>query len=361
MKFPQIHIRNIRDLGPQFVENDCDMVGQDGAFSIPLNGKTLWYFGDTLIGRRVPGESLWYPGGNPVGPYDMSSKGGIRRMINNCGLILPQQSGHDGLQNYRYICDKTGELKTLIPLLPGEDHDWVRIWCMHGVKTGGKIYLFFIKVQMLENGPFPVNFDLTGSGIAVGSEENWEFTRIHFNSSDLFWKKADPQFGSAALKDLRSDWLYLYGIKKNKQGIQQCHLARVNRSEIENREKYQFLTSTQPSWSEDVVDALSLFNGPPNELSVTFNPHLNAYLAVHSLDLSGKIVGRTAEHPWGPWSEPQVFATIIPERKKPLPYPPLVYAAKEHPGLRYDDGRVIYITYVDFEEYFPHLLEIELA
>ena len=69
----KVKVKKVRDLGPQFVNNPHRMVGQDGAFSIPLNEKeTLWFFGDTLIGERTPGESLWYPGGKPVGPKDMS-------------------------------------------------------------------------------------------------------------------------------------------------------------------------------------------------------------------------------------------------------------------------------------------------
>src|SRR5439155_21258549 len=83
-----------RDLGPLFVNNPHRMIGQDGAFSIPLEpGRALWFFGDTLIGRRVPGQSLWYIDGQPVGHADMSGKGQIDRMINNTGLILNHSTG----------------------------------------------------------------------------------------------------------------------------------------------------------------------------------------------------------------------------------------------------------------------------
>ena len=93
---------------------------------------------------------------------------------------------------------------------------------------------------------------------------------------------------------------------------------------------------------------------------MSFNQHLGSSLAVHSQDVSGVIVGRTAPNPWGPWSEPVTLHTVSPPKKK-IPYPVLVYAGKEHPELAQDRGRKIYVTYVEFEEYFPHLLEIELA
>ncbi|MCB0265490.1 MAG: DUF4185 domain-containing protein, partial [Calditrichaeota bacterium] len=94
--------------------------------------------------------------------------------------------------------------------------------------------------------------------------------------------------------------------------------------------------------------------------SVNWNEYLGCYLAVHSLNITGKIVARTAPQPWGPWSEPVEITQITPVRQTPLPYPPLVYAAKAHPSLSRENGRIIYVTYVEFEEYYPHLLEITL-
>ena len=98
----------------------------------------------------------------------------------------------------------------------------------------------------------------------------------------------------------------------------------------------------------------------PSELSVSYNQHLGQYLAVHSLDLSGKIVARTAANPWGPWSEPSVLWEVKVHHATPPPYPTLVYAGKEHPEMSAQSGRVIYLTYVEFEEYFPRLIEIVL-
>jgi hypothetical protein len=38
----------------------------------------------------------------------------------------------------------------------------------------------------------------------------------------------------------------------------------------------------------------------------------------------------------------------------------MIYAGKEHVELAKDNGRTIYMTYIEFEEYFPHLIEITL-
>jgi len=357
----KLQVRTIRDLGPQFVDNPHEMVGQDGAYSIPLNAETLWFFGDTLIGHRVPEESLWYPGGQPVGPYDMSGRGPIKHMINNTGLILRDKTGRYGLKSYKYICDEQRNIKPLIPRLRDEHPDEIRIWCLHGCCFDDRVFLFFTKVGMLKSGPFPVNFEVLGSGLAVGNRKQWQFDRVAYDCSTLLWKQNEPLFGAAVLVDPKREWIYVYGVLQDAAKVQRCYLARVRPSQIENREQYSYLVSTEPRWSYHIDEAVMIMQGMPTEMSVSFNPYLDCYLAVHSLDLTGKIVGRTAPEPWGPWSEPVTLHTVTTHREKALPYPPLIYAGKEHPELSEARGRIIYITYIEFEEYFPHLIEVSLA
>ena len=354
-----IKIKSVKDLGLLFVNNQHRMVGQDGAYSIPLDEKTLWYFGDTLIGERTEGESLWYPGGKPVGPKDMSGLAKIEKMINNTGLIIKETTGCTGLKNYSYILDDENEIKPLIPLLDDESPDEIRIWCLHGVKVDEKVYLYFIKVRTIEEGIMPVNFEVLGSGVAVGKGNKWNFKRIEFNNSHLFWNENEPKFASAILKSDSDDWLYLYGVVQDKNAVQQCYLSRVKKHHIENLNEYEYLVSSEPKWSKNVSEAKPVFSGMPNELSVSYNEYLNKYLAVHSLDLTGKIVARVSENPWGPWSEPNELYQVEVTREKELPYPILIYAGKEHPEISGKNGKVIYITYIEFEEYYPHLIEIE--
>jgi hypothetical protein len=340
-----IRVASARDLGPQFVANPDHVVGMDGAFSIPLGDKTLWFFGDTLIGRRTPGQSLWYIDDQPVGPTDMSGRGSIERMINNSGMLVPPQDASHGLREFEFIRDSRG-VKPLIPLEGGEHPDRDRIWCQHGCAIDGKIYLSFIKVRMKPTGacPFPVCFDIIGSGLAVGSQSDWRFRRIARNGDSILWRADQPHFATATLP--AGEHLYLFG-SVSRDDVQRCYLARTRVDKIETIDCYEYFPD-------------SLFDRMPSELSVSFNAHLGQYLAVHSLDLTGRIVARVAPHPRGPWSEPDDLWAVTVRRDKPLPYPPLVYAGKEHPELSRENGRVIYLTYVEFEEYFPHLVEVTL-
>jgi hypothetical protein len=353
--------QSTRDLGPQFVQNPHGMVGQDGAYSIPLGEETLWFFGDTLIGRRTPGESLWYPGGVATGHRDMTGRGPIERMLNNTGLLLGRQTGKDGLRNFRYVCDAQGKIRTLIPLEKGEDPDWCRIWCLHGCVIGRQVYLYYIKVRMLEEGPFPVNFEIVGSGMAEGTKKDLIFTRVDGPDGTLFWNAGHPQFGSSVLVDDVEGYVYLYGVARGADTVQRCSLARVKTPDLADGHAYEYFAGEGQNWTNDVQAASCLFTGVPNELSVSYNAYLGAYLAVHSLDLTGDIVARTAPAPWGPWSAPARLAHVDVERNPSLPYVPWVYAAKEHPELSDGGGRVIYVTYIQFEEYYPHLLEITLT
>ena len=355
-----IIIDGARDIGVMFDDNPQHMVGQDGAFSIPLeSGRTLWFFGDTLVGRRpAAGQSLWTIDGKPVGPADMTGRGTFERMINNTGLVLNHKSGADALDDFRYITGTDRRLRALIPLEADEHPDRDRIWCQHGIALSDeKLVLSFIKVKMLDQGPLPVNFEIVGSGLAIGSWRDWIFRRIVHNGSSILWPAEQPHFATAFVKPADDEFVYCYGTVKQ-SGTQNCYLARVRGGDIERVERWEYLMSREGAWSPRIAEAIVLFSGMPSELSVSWNAHLRAYLAVHSLDLSGKIVARTAPQPWGPWSEPTTLWTVT--RPHPFPYMQLIYAGKEHPELSGDGGRRIYLTYIEFEEYFPHLIEVTL-
>jgi hypothetical protein len=358
-----IIVRYVQDLGRQFENNPNRVAGMDGAYSIPVGKKILWFFGDTLIGERIEGESLWYPGGEKIGHENMAGTGKIEEMLTNTALLVPLDTGMKPLQNFNFLTRDTSRLKQLIPYLAEEDPDQYRIWCLHGIQLDEKIYLYYQKVEMLSEGDvLPVNFRVVGSGLAVGYSTDWIFNRIMFNDQTLFWNEHQPQFAASVLYNIDNDgFVYCYGVLKNPEGIQQCYIARVKPEKIGNRNSYEYLVAENNFWDRDIKNAQVIFEGMPNELSVSINKYLNCYLAVHSLDLTGKIVARTAPNPWGPWSDYTELYQVNVKRTIDLPYPVLIYAGKEHPELSEDNGRILYITYIEFEEYFPHLIKVELT
>ncbi len=338
-------VATARDLGLLFTNNNVNMIGQDGAYSIPINAhETLWVFGDTFIGT-----------------FDEIGKRIIERMPHNTGLICRSTDAGLGLTDFSYLTDETAELRQLIPLSPDEDQAGHRIWAMHGCCIDGKVYLYYIRVKILPEGQWPYKFDVEGSGLAVGNYPELIFHRIEDNRSTILWYKDEPLFGVAALPVKADGFVYVYGsYYKNWQHY--CALARVPLDSLGYISYYEYLISPKPEWSVDRTKAISIMEGMPTEMSVSYNGYLGCYLAIHSWETTGKIVGRTAPHPWGPWSEPVVLWTPKVPLRNPLVYNgPLVYAGKEHPELAQQNGKIIYLTCVEFEEYYPRLVEVTLA
>ena len=359
----KIKVRKVRDLGPQFVDNTYRMVGQDGAYSIPLGDTTLWFFGDTLIGNRTPSKSLWYIDEESI-KFQALTEGWnlIEKIVHNTGALVKNKIGAKGLDNYSHLMEDGKSLKQIIPLMDGENQDSERIWCFHGCEISDRLYLFFQKIEIIEDedSPFPVAFRVIGSGLAAGNKRDWEFKRVWDDNFGIAWKVDQPQFGAVVLSVADDDYLYIYGVLRDSvTSTQNVYVARVQPAKIEDISCYEYLSNLTPEWSKKVTEAIPIFTGPPNELSISFNRYLNCYLAVHSQDISGTIMGRTSHNPWGPWSEAtELYKVKLPTKK--IPYPTLIYAGKEHPELSPDGGKTLYITYVEFEEYFPHLIEVEL-
>jgi hypothetical protein len=97
-------------------------------------------------------------------------------------------------------------------------------------------------------------------------------------------------------------------------------------------------------------------------------PFGKRYLAVYTeRGLSPRIMGRTADRPWGPWSAPAVlYECREMGRDKKL----FCYAAKAHPAL--SSGRDLVVSYVvnsfDFWQvareaklYWPRFVRVTLA
>jgi len=354
-------VKSFEDKGPLFVKNSKRMAGLDGGYSIPLNnGHTLWFFGDTLIGERQKGQSLWYEFGLGDGEVNMSGWGSFDLMLNNTGVLVPQGAEFSGNESFSFVCSEKGEIRQLIANLPGEEPEDYRIWCLDGCTIGETVYLYYVKILMIPDQPVLSNFKVVGAGLAKGDRNSLEFTRVGEGDFRLFWPEGQPGFGSAVFNNQQDGWVYLYGSFKDDAGEQHCYLSRVRPEEIENPKAYMYWTGGDKEWSSDSCLAVPIFGGMPNEMSVSWNPYLERYISIHSLGLTGEVVARTSEHPWGSWSEPVLLWKVEPLFPATDKFFPLIYAGKEHPEMSPDGGKTIFLTFIEFEEYYPHLVKIEL-
>lgn len=355
----QFTVKSAEDRGALFTKNQHRMAGLDGGYSIPLNnGRTLWFFGDTLIGERKEGQSLWYEFGLGEGEVNMSGWGNFDLMLNNTGILVPAETGFSGREGFSFVSDDKGDIRQLIGNLPGEDPEDYRIWCLDGCTIGETVYLYYLKILMIPDQPLLSNFKVVGGGLAKGDRNSLEFTRMGEGEFRLFWPEGQPGFGSAVYHDPRDGWVYLYGSYKDEHGGQHCYLSRVKSEKIEDLGSYEYWSGE--GWSRRLSKAEPVFGGMPNEMSVSWNPYLARYLSVHSLGLTGEVVARTAPEPWGPWSDPLLLWKVNPLFPATDKFFPLIYAGKEHPEMSPDGGKTIFLTFIEFEEYFPHLVKLEL-
>jgi hypothetical protein len=354
--------REVRIPSPAFVERvgtlgsaaaaRAGAILYDGGAAIELpGGRSLWTFGDTFFGERgEPGdpgiERFLGPAGAGAGIRS------IRGAVSHTAILSTRAdyAGKDASAAH------LGEHAPLIPLPPGEpDPESLRLWPMHGVHAHGRVHLFYAVVRVLKDAVPPFNFEVLGIGLAEGDPDRPPLVPVR---GPLGWHvvaKDGPAYGAAVLQadmGITEGFDYIYGTKPD--GLSnRVYVARVPHGDEAKPEAWRF----GPSWSADPGDARPIFDDAPGDLSVTWNPRLKCFLAVHSLGLSRDVVARGSDRPEGPWSAPTLLFRLPPPATGE---PGFVYAGKEQPGLREEDGRVLFVSAVDSREGVPGVWRVEL-
>jgi hypothetical protein len=335
-------VASVRNLGNQFLSNSVGVTGADGATSLVLpTGESLWVFGDTV-----------------EGPFETIRGLDLSHLRSNTAAIVPRQNASNGIRDFRFLATADGKRpRQIVPFAADEDPSKQRVWAVHGVCIGERIYLYYHAITLLSGVDVFVNFKLDGMGIARAEVKDFAFTRLTApDGTREFWKGDQPGFG--VFVEQHEDYIYLWGSL-----MTGMYLARTTSESIEDLERYEYLVAAptvarpdvEPKWSKTFDPAGALFDSVPNEMSAAYNPYLGQHVAFHSLHRENKIVMRTAPKITGPWSSPHVV--YRPERVDDAD---LIYAAKEHPELARDRGRVIYVTFVNSATYIPQMIELTL-
>lgn len=333
-------VESVRAMGRQFVANSVGVSGMDGATSLTLpSDEALWVFGDTV-----------------EGPFESIRKVDLAPLRSNTGALVPQQDKSRGVKSFRFLTTADGKRpRQLVPFLDGEDPKKTRLWAIHGACVGRQAYLFYHRIALKPGVDVFADFALEGMGLARGDVEKLEFQRLVApDGTREFWKGEQPTFGVWVERD--GEYLYVWGSL-----MTGMFLARVRPEQIEELGAYEYLVEAptlktpgvKPQWEKKFAPTAVLFDSVPNEMSAAYNAHLGKYVAIHALGREGKIVMRTAPARTGPWSEPAVVYEAPRKSQDEL-----IYAAKEHPELAREDGRQIYVTYVNSAEYMPEMVEI---
>jgi hypothetical protein len=251
-------------------ETRYHLVSTDLGVPFQHHGRTYLLFGDTF----------GPPGGDAI-------------------AFTTDRSPEDGL-DLTFIHEETGVYRPV--QIPGVSQGDFEV-PMAGTSVAGRMYVYHTtdhseKVAMGR------------SVVAVSEDDGRSFRYLYDLSTRQF-------INVSVVQVTNDDWqglpraigtgLLLFGSGKYRQSS--VRLAFQPAEQIEERASLRYFAGSdaagKPIWSEQEWDAEPFFDPPVvGELSVTYNRFLRQWLMLYNVN-NGRnaILFRTAEQPWGPWSE----------------------------------------------------------
>ncbi len=331
------------DLDALFDRSD-GWIGGDGAYSVALSReRTLWLFSDTWVGKIRDGRRT------------------DATIVNN---TVGVQNGPGERLSYSIARGTAGQPAALV--VPADGRGW--FWLQAGVAHSNRLTLFLNQVEKTDARSV---FGFRSTGLWLGTvanpnepPESWRIEQVKMPSA-VFSKDRVLVWGAAVLR--LGDLLYVYGTDERRGAgsrDRQMVVARVPAESVGIFSAWRYFRDG--GWGEDFQKAGHLAGRIATEYSVT--AFGKRYLAVYTdRGLSPRIMGRLAEHPWGPWSEPSVlYECSEMSRDRKL----FCYAAKAHPTL--SSGQDVVVSYVvnsfEFQQvareatlYWPRFVRVTLA
>ena len=343
-RFPQITVQDLPAYEALFQRTE-GWTGGDGLFSVRLDAdRTLWLFGDTFIGEVKGGRHI-----NPL-------------LVNN--TLAVQKGLEPDKADIRFFYRSAPDGKPEAFMQPADGVGW--FWPYHGLRTPDGLFLFQVQVDRAE-GPPGFDFKPLSTWLIHVANPDDPPDRWRLSGNKIPWSREYRLFGSSVLT-VGEDCL-IYGTEEQSiSGFpeKRIFLAKVPVSRLKDFSQWRFFSRGE--WVPNPEGAEMLLGNMANEFSVSFHRALNRYILVYTQDsLSEYIVLRSAQEPWGPWSEP-VRVYRCPEAA----WDPRVfcYAAKGHPELSQSPEELI-VTYTtnstdidliesDTRFYHPRFLRIGL-
>jgi hypothetical protein len=333
----------VTELNALFERSD-GWIGADGAYSVALSSKrTVWLFSDTWVGKIRDGRRT------------------DATIVNN---TVGVQEGSDRRPTYTIAKGADGKPAALV--VPADGRGW--FWLQAGTADRGRLSLFLNQVEKTDDKSV---FGFRSVGLWLGTvanadrpPESWRVDQVKMPNA-VFAMDRTLVWGAAVLRV--GDDLYVYGIdeRRGKGPLdRQMVVARVPAASVGTFADWRYYHDG--AWGEDFQSASRLAGDIATEYSVT--PFGKRYLAVYTeRGLSPRIVGRTADHPWGPWSAPFLLYECPEMRRDKQVF---CYAAKAHPSL--SSGRDLVVSYVvnsfDFWQvareaklYWPRFVRVTFA
>ena len=315
-----LEVVSVEDLGALPLPSEV-AVGRDGASSGVIGGRLLWTFGDTFVTTPTSLD----------GSHVVTATGGWATVAEP--LALEHAIDADGVpaQLVPYTDDELAENRA--DALNG----WA-LWPCGVIDTGAaEALVLFQRIERIEGSGFE------GRGLATARIAPGAAVAGSRSAGDLFTRPTTdggpgtPLYGVGGTAVI-DEVAYLFAC----ESLGGCTLARAPRARADQRDAYEFFDGT--GWSDDASRAAVVLRNVGPALSLSYNPHLGRYLAVHSRLGTDDVVLRTAARPEGPW--PGTGLTV-PARDGEIVAAGegTNYLAQEHAALRSEDGTQIVISY----------------
>ncbi|MBI4790702.1 MAG: DUF4185 domain-containing protein [Chloroflexi bacterium] len=199
----------------------------------------------------------------------------------------------DGL-DLEFIRDPSGTYQPII--IPGISQGDYEVPTA-GVSVGGRMYVYHTTDAIAGDGWA----DMGRSVVAVSDDDGQSFTYLYDLSRRYFINVSIEQVDTG---------LMIFGSGKYRRS--NVYLAYQPEVEITTPTSLRYWSGVgetgEPLWSAREDAAQPLFDQPcVGEFSVTYNRFIRKWLMLYNCDSPRGINLRTADQPWGPWSEPQVI------------------------------------------------------
>ncbi len=198
----------------------------------------------------------------------------------------------DGL-DLQFVTDAEGVYKPII--IPGIRQDAFEV-PTEGVSVGNRMYVYHTTDSSAAA-------TMGRSVLAVSDDDGLTFKYLYDVSRQYFINVSIVQQG---------DRLMTFGSGVYRQS--NVYLAAQPATEINTRGSLRYYTGLdkagQPQWSGREQDARALFDQPcVGEFSVSYNRFIDKWIMLYNCARSQArgILVRTADQPWGPWSDAQVL------------------------------------------------------
>jgi hypothetical protein len=302
-------------------ERTSGWTGGDGAYSLALgDGRVLWLFGDTFVGRVSEGRRA------------------DARLINNSAAVQAGGTPSEASLRFFYKTPDGGGAPAAL-FEPEDGIGW--FWPYHGVRTAEGLFLFLLQVEAAE-GPAAFGFRLVATWLGRVENPDEAPGRWSLAARKLPWGDERRLLGSSVL--LREGMAYVYGtVDETIEGVVAKHviLARVPAERLRDFSVWRFFAEGE--WVAEVERASRVCEDAAGEFSVSFQPGLRRYVMIFTEGgLSEHMALRVALRPEGPWGESLRFYSCPEAGWDPRIF---CYAAKGHPELAAGAGELI-VTYV---------------